>query len=124
MTLKSSRKSGTDTGTSKKSNSKPQLRGSTGQFMHFADRLAGAINGTNLGQSADVSNAMNEANGYNIVSSKSHKMLPLNKQDKQTTPKPGAGNLSQGKYNSEQQSNVEKERMRISQSFKSILQRE
>ena len=47
--------------------------------MHFADRLAGAING-NLGQSADVSNAMSEANGYNIVSSKSHKMLPLNKQ--------------------------------------------
>ena len=67
---------------------------------------------------------MNEANGYNIVSSKSHKMLPLNKQDKQTTPKTGAVNLSQGKYISEQQLNVEKERMRISQSFKSILQRE
>ena len=35
-----------------------------------------------------------------------------------------AGGLSQGKYISEQKSNLDKERMRISQSFKSILQRE
>lgn len=35
-----------------------------------------------------------------------------------------AGGLAQGKYISEQKTNLDKERMRISQSFKSILQRE
>ena len=36
----------------------------------------------------------------------------------------GGGGLAQGKYISEQKTNLDKERMRISQSFKSILQRE
>ena len=35
-----------------------------------------------------------------------------------------ASGLAQGKYISEQKTNLDKERMRISQSFKSILQRE
>ena len=52
-------------------------RGVSGQYMQFADKLLGAIN-SNV-QSAEVSNAMNEANGYNLVSSKSMKVLPLSK---------------------------------------------
>ena len=76
MTPQSSKKSN-----DKKKQSSTNLNRASGQFIHFADRLAGAINGS-IGQSADVSMAMNEANGYNIVSSKSQKMLPLYKDAK------------------------------------------
>ena len=76
MTPQSNRKTGSESAPKIEKN-KPQ-RNASGQFMQFADRLIGAIN-SNIGQGTEVNNTMTDANGYNIISSKSHKMLPLNK---------------------------------------------
>jgi hypothetical protein len=60
---------------------------------------------------------MSAAKGYNIVSSKSTRTLPINKNGDVSKHNPG-------KFISEQQINLNSERMRVSESVKSILHRE
>ena len=82
--------------------------------------MLGAMNSN----TSDINKAMDEAHGYNIISSKSHKMLPLNKHNEKQLTNQRTQNASQGLHSNEKPNNVEKERMRVSASFKSILQRE
>ena len=97
--------------------SEMRLRNSSNQFMQLADRLLGAIKG----EQNEVAAAMKEAKGFNIVSSKSTKVLPIAKQFE-------GKNRGNGKFISEQQSNLQQqqqqERLRVSESVKNILYRE
>ena len=53
--------------------SEARLRNSSHQFMHLADKLLGAMKV----KENEVASAMEEAKGFNIVSSKSTKVLPI-----------------------------------------------
>ena len=89
-----------------------RLRNQSNQFVQVADRLLGAMKSNQ----SEVSAAMQEAQGYNIVSSKSTKVLPMSKQ---TDGK--VNSIKQGKFLIDQQNSYAQERLRVSESVKNII---